>query len=70
MKKYKIVCEVNMRIEIESEIYGGNLMRKNKKIIYCGRFDGEKCPYCGSPNTSYSEYHRDWVCHKCGKYFG
>ena len=34
------------------------------------KFDGEKCPRCRSTNTSYNEYHRDWVCHSCGKYFG
>ena len=41
---------------------------KHKKIRF-GRFDGDECPYCGSTNTSYNEYHRDWVCHSCGKYF-
>lgn len=44
-------------------------MKRLMKALF-GRFDGERCPHCGSYDTCYNEYHRDWVCRKCGKYFG
>lgn len=43
-------------------------MKRVIRILF-GRFDGDVCPYCGSTNTTYNEYHRDWLCHSCGKYF-
>lgn len=30
---------------------------------YC---DGEKCPKCGSTNTDYSNYCKDWHCRNRG----
>lgn len=44
------------------------MMKRLMRILF-GRFDGDTCPYCGSTNTIYNEYHHDWLCNKCGKYF-
>lgn len=30
---------------------------------------GDKCPKCGSENTTYCLWHKDTVCNKCGHYF-
>ena len=31
-----------------------------------GMFDGDKCPKCGSENTSYSNCLKEWYCRWCG----
>jgi ribosomal protein L37AE/L43A len=51
------------------EFDDGKVMESYKRIKY-GRFDEDTCPYCGSTITSYNKYHKDWLCHSCGKYFG
>lgn len=31
-----------------------------------GMFDGDECPNCGSENTEYSNWFKDWTCKDCG----
>ena len=78
---YNIKLEVYFEVK-DSEVYGGlesvgyastgingGLGVKRLISILFGRFDGEPCPYCGSTHTLWDEYHHDWLCRKCGKYF-
>lgn len=66
------VVNVNIKVQklikINSHKKGSGTMKPKYKV-YCGLFDGEQCPYCGSTKTEYNNYHKDWICRSCGKYF-